>query len=68
MTATATVAMRKARIFAAPYPVRVYSDHTDATGIVLCRQHRTVFFVSNPGACSDGIRGRQCEQCVDTTA
>lgn len=43
--------------------LRVYQDSSDKIGAVLCRQHRSRFFVNNLAAFGCGEYGGQCAHC-----
>ncbi|MEV0382351.1 hypothetical protein [Nonomuraea sp. NPDC050643] len=43
--------------------LRVYQDSADKTGVILCSQHRSRFFVNNLAAFGCGEYGGQCAHC-----
>jgi len=43
--------------------LRVYHDHTDTTGRILCQSHRDSYFTLYPSARGAGEYGGQCEAC-----
>lgn len=43
--------------------LRVYDNHFDKTGAVMCRAHRDRHYLMNPGAFGIGEFGGTCELC-----
>lgn len=44
-------------------PLKVYADHVDHVGTVLCPRHRDHVFRRNPAAFGAGEYGGECEIC-----
>ena len=45
-------------------PLRVYRDHSDMTGTVMCRDHRDSYYTLYPSAFGTGEWGGTCEPCA----
>lgn len=44
-------------------PLRVYRDHSDKQGVVICVSHRDRYFTLVPSAFGCGEYGGTCERC-----
>ncbi len=46
-------------------PLRVYRDHDDHVGQILCQSHRDPYYTIYPSAFGIGEWGGQCEMCAN---
>lgn len=44
-------------------PLRIYRDHSDKQGVVMCEAHRDRYFLRVPSAFGCGEYGGSCERC-----